>query len=127
MHNNLLSILIPTFNRAQFLDHSLGLHIALFKKHSIQIIVIDNASTDDTIALLKQIEDKRLFIYQTNNNSSLSNSYNTFSKARGKYIYITIDKDFIKASNIDKFLFFLQNNKNLSCGYCEYFFQKLQV
>jgi abequosyltransferase len=48
MPNDLLSVLIPTYNRADFLDFSLEIHIPLLKKHNIQIIIFDNASTDNT-------------------------------------------------------------------------------
>jgi abequosyltransferase len=46
--NKLLSILIPTHNRADFLDYSLEIHMPLAKKHNIQIFIFDNASTDNT-------------------------------------------------------------------------------
>lgn len=46
--NPLLTIAIPTYNRAEFLDHILEYHIPLARKHNIQIQVFDNASTDQT-------------------------------------------------------------------------------
>ena len=35
MQNNLVSILIPTYNRADFLDYSLGIHIPMIEKYNI--------------------------------------------------------------------------------------------
>ncbi len=47
-HNSFLSIVIPTYNRARFLDYSLQIHVPLARLRNIQIFVSDNASTDDT-------------------------------------------------------------------------------
>lgn len=46
--NSYLSIVIPTYNRAEFLDCCIAIHIPLIKSHNIQIFVSDNASTDIT-------------------------------------------------------------------------------
>lgn len=53
--NPLLSITIPTYNRADFLDFCLEVHIPLARIHNIQIFISDNASTDST----KQVVEKR--------------------------------------------------------------------
>jgi glycosyltransferase involved in cell wall biosynthesis len=52
--NPFLSIVIPTYNRARFLDYCLEVHVPLAGLHNIQIFVSDNASTDDT----KEVVDK---------------------------------------------------------------------
>lgn len=52
--NPLLSIVIPTYNRADFLDYSLEVHTSLAKEHNIQIFVFDNASTDSTILVVEK-------------------------------------------------------------------------
>jgi glycosyltransferase involved in cell wall biosynthesis len=49
-----LSIVIPTYNRAAFLDLSFEAHVPLARLHNIQIFVSDNASTDNT----KEVVDK---------------------------------------------------------------------
>ena len=57
--NKQLSIVIPTYNRAAFLDYSLEVHIPLCKEHNIQIFIFDNASTDNT----KEIIEKWMLEY----------------------------------------------------------------
>jgi len=54
MKNKLLSIVIPTFNRAEFLDSSLEIHIPILKKYNIEICIFDNASTDNTEQVIKK-------------------------------------------------------------------------
>lgn len=48
MKKHLLSILIPTYNRAALLDLSLNSLINSIKKFDVEIIVCDNASNDNT-------------------------------------------------------------------------------
>tara|TARA_B100000959_G_C14950381_1_gene611657 strand:- start:1033 stop:2001 length:969 start_codon:yes stop_codon:yes gene_type:complete len=52
--NTNLSISIPTFNRAQFLDYSLSIHIPLARKSDIAIYVSDNNSSDDTFEIVQK-------------------------------------------------------------------------
>lgn len=75
---------------------------------NIEVVVSDNCSTDDTIPLLEQIDDKRLKVYKNEqNNGSLFNGYNALSKSNGQFLYFTTDKDFINIKNLDLFLLFL--------------------
>jgi glycosyltransferase involved in cell wall biosynthesis len=52
--NNLISITIPTFNRAPFLDACLKFHIPLARKHNVKIFISDNASEDHTQEVVKR-------------------------------------------------------------------------
>lgn len=115
-----LSFCIPTYNRSQ---SCIRLVKALLSSNNmnIEVIVSDNASSDDTVPSLKDIDDNRLVIYENQvNRGSLINAFNSLQKAKGKFIYFTLDKDFINASNIDGFIDFLLHNKDISCGYCTY-------
>jgi len=65
--NPLLSIVIPTYNRADFLDYCLEVHIPLAKAHNIQIFISDNASTDVTKEIVqKWMEEYPLISYHRN-------------------------------------------------------------
>ncbi|NDK08962.1 glycosyltransferase [Candidatus Gracilibacteria bacterium] len=46
--NKKLSIVIPTYNRADFLDYNLEVHIPMLKEYGIEIAIFDNCSTDNT-------------------------------------------------------------------------------
>jgi abequosyltransferase len=52
--NPLISITIPTYNRAEFLDRCLAAHIPVARAHNIQIFISDNASTDGTESVVKK-------------------------------------------------------------------------
>lgn len=52
--NPYLSIVIPTYNRADLLDYCLEVHIPLAREHNIQLFISDNASTDATEDIVKK-------------------------------------------------------------------------
>ena len=52
--NDALSIALPTYNRVSFLDSALTRLIATVAPYDIRILVSDNASTDDTAAVVKR-------------------------------------------------------------------------
>ena len=115
----LISFCIPTYNRAPQCIR-LVKEILKSQNEDIEVVVSDNCSTDETLALLRKIKDKRLFILTSvQNKDSLLNGLNCLSKASGKYIYFTTDKDMVNFSNIDAFVLFLKGNR-VSCGYCEF-------
>ena len=115
----LISFCIPTYNRAPQCIR-LVKEILKSQNEDIEVVVSDNCSTDETLALLRKIKDKRLFILTSvQNKDSLLNGLNCLSKASGKYIYLTTDKDMVNFSNIDAFVLFLKGNR-VSCGYCEF-------
>lgn len=92
--NKHLSIVIPTYNRAEFLNYSLEVHIPLLEKHNIQIFVSDNASTDNTTEIIKKWMDKYSFLYYYKNESNIGADAN-FEKAlkypTTKYIWLLGD------------------------------------
>lgn len=65
--NTHLSIVIPTYNRAEILDYCLEVHIPLVRAHNIQLFISDNASTDTTAAVVKKrIKEYPLIQYHRN-------------------------------------------------------------
>jgi len=62
-----LSIVIPTYNRADLLDYCLEVHIPLARAHNIQFFISDNASTDSTEEVVKKrMEEYPLIQYYCN-------------------------------------------------------------
>lgn len=65
--NNEVSLTIPTYNRARFLDACLEYHIPLARKYNVKIFISDNASTDNTEEIVrKRIEEYPLIFYSKN-------------------------------------------------------------
>ena len=115
----LLSFCIPTYNRA----HELMLlvrRLLSIQSEDIQVVVLDNASTDDTLEHLAEIKDARL-VFQSNisNRGALFNGVNVLLQGTGTYSVLVLDKDYVDPDLVPDFLAFLRSTQPL-CGYCEY-------
>jgi glycosyltransferase involved in cell wall biosynthesis len=108
----LLSIVIPTYNRAHVLNECLKLlvEISVIHKKNIEIIVSDNCSSDKTKEVAKLYSRKlgshSKFIYSRNsNNLGVSkNIISLFKKAKGIYILLIGDDDFISSKSLHSVL-----------------------
>ena len=68
-----ISIIIPTYNHANFLKKSLQ-SVLDQKYHNWEIIVIDNRSTDDTDQVIINLNDNRIKLLKINNNGIIFNT-----------------------------------------------------
>lgn len=75
MHNNQVGILIPTFNRIDFLKTALGSALGQTFRE-IHVVVIDNGSTDGTREFMRSVSDPRLAYVVNDHNMGLMGSIN---------------------------------------------------
>jgi abequosyltransferase len=99
----ILSICIPTFNRADYLRDCL--HSIFHENDSleeIEVCVSDNASTDNTIAVIKDFQNYNNFSYQRNedNLGIPLNFIKVTSMASGRYIWLLGDDDVVTKDGI---------------------------
>jgi len=114
----LVTIGIPTYNRAQGnLKHAL--QCALNQTYqNIEIIVSDNCSTDDTEEFMKQYSDSRLrYIRQTENIGANSNFNFCVNEAKGKYFLLLHDDDMIEPDIIESCISTLKNGEDVGIIY----------
>ncbi|MFT4250444.1 MAG: glycosyltransferase family 2 protein [Candidatus Woesearchaeota archaeon] len=97
----LVSIIIPTYNRAELVTRAI--QSALKQTHkNIEIIVIDDCSTDNTEQAIKQIKDKRVQYKKNKRNSGAPTSRNNgLAQAKGEYINFLDDDDEIHPKKIE--------------------------
>ena len=92
----LVSIGIPTYNRADgFLKQAL--QSAVNQTYgNIEIIVSDNCSTDHTEDLVNEFSDSRIKYIKHNNNIGANNNFNfCVNSAKGDYFLLLHDDDLI--------------------------------
>lgn len=83
---------------------------------------MDNGSTDDTLNILRTINDKRLFVYSNGENKGvLYNILHVLDKGKGKYVVFSLDKDQIDPEALKDFRLFLLRHPSLACGYCDHY------
>lgn len=94
--NCLVSIGIPTYNRASsYLRYALR-SAANQTYTNLEIIVSDNCSSDNTESLVKEFDDPRIRYYrQRENIGPLKNRNFCLAQARGDYFVMLLDDDLI--------------------------------
>lgn len=107
--NTYLSVIIPAYNAEKWIEKCIQ---SIFQIDSIQleIVVINDGSTDNTLKLLQTISDKRLKYYSIEN-AGVSNARNLgIEKANGKYIWFVDADDFISANALKSVLSRIEDN-----------------
>ncbi|MGH7797816.1 MAG: glycosyltransferase family 2 protein [Candidatus Binatia bacterium] len=99
----LVTIAIPTYNRAgSYLPLALGSVLAQSYPR-LEVLVADNASSDDTASLVRGVTDQRLRYLRHPINIGANRNYNfCLSQARGDYFFLlhdddVVDHDFVAA------------------------------
>src|SRR5690554_967859 len=84
--NPLISVVIPTYNRADFLKEAIDSVLAQTYPN-FEILVVDDGSTDNTRDILKEYsqEPRFRYFYQKNQGQSVARNY-ALSEARGDFV-----------------------------------------
>lgn len=90
-----LSVIIPTYNRASYLSQCL--HSILSSSYeNLEVIVSDNASQDDTQAVVSSFTDNRLRYYRNDTNIGAElNILKLLEYVSGDYIFCLTDDDYL--------------------------------
>lgn len=101
--NCILSIIIPVYNVESFISTCLDSAVAL-KDKSIEIIIVDDGSTDSSGIICKEYESQYPFIhYYYQSNGGLSAARNTgIRNSKGKYLLFLDSDDYLKIDNLEK-------------------------
>ena len=101
--NDLVSIIIPLYNKENFIKKCIASLLHQSYKN-IEIIVINDGSTDNSTRIMSQISNKKLFLYNISN-GGVSHARNFgISKAKGKYIVFVDADDYVSENYIESLI-----------------------
>lgn len=115
-----ISILLLTYNHSKFVRQALDSIITQEISVSYEILILDDASTDDTPKILKEYQIKypeqiTLFLRNINSGHPTKNAYFLLSKAKGRYLaFLEGDDYWIDILKIQKQYDFLESHKQFS-------------
>lgn len=89
-----ISIIIPAYNAASYIEDCINSVISQTKKE-LEIIIINDGSTDNTLEIVKKYKDKRIKLFTTKNNGIGKTRNMGLKKAQGKYIFFLDSDDYI--------------------------------
>lgn len=105
-----LSLVIPTFNRADLIDQTLQ-SISYQTVRPFEVIVVDNASTDDTSSIVERYRKFGIKYYQNSRNLGMVGNYNKcLELASGDYISFLHSDDLISPNWCETWLKTIKNH-----------------
>lgn len=123
MENEKISIVLPTYNGTKYIRQSIDSCLNQTYKN-IELIVVDDGSTDRTPQIIQSYKDKRIKYIRHEKNKGLPQALNTgFANATGNYLTWTSDDNCYVKTAIEKMFSFLKEKKG-SFVYCDYYIFK---
>lgn len=99
--DGLVSVIIPTYNRGDRILDSIN-SVLNQSYNNLELIVVDDGSTDNTQEVLNSIKDKRLKVIYQNNKGACAARNNGILHASGKYIAFHDSDDTWKLDKLEK-------------------------
>jgi len=123
MNSSLVSVILTTYNRCELISKSIS---SVLKQDypQLELVVVDDHSSDNTYDILRQYNDKRINYIRHQRNLGLASARNTgLSASRGKYIAFLDDDDEWLSEKISLQVALISQSKSsktvVYCGRCD--------
>lgn len=103
----LVSVIIPTYNREKLVRYTLE---SLPQNMRIEVIVVDDGSTDETVEFIRQHFPSVRLLRQLNQGASNARNYG-LGEAKGKYVVYLDSDDLLDEHYFEKRIEYLENNR----------------
>jgi glycosyltransferase involved in cell wall biosynthesis len=123
-----VSVIIPTHNRSAYLRRAVA-SVLRQSYENIEVIIVDDASTDDTPEVVTSVGDERVTYLRNQRNVGANASRNRgLCTAVGEYIAFLDDDDYyIDPEKIVDQVMLLKHNKNVGFVGCGYYDVSIQA
>ncbi|MCD4731699.1 MAG: glycosyltransferase [Bacteroidales bacterium] len=119
MSKPLVSVIIPVYNRKQFLTEAINSVLNQIYDN-IEVIVVDDGSTEDLSEIMNTFKGK-IKVKKHNRNLGLSATLNSGLRiARGEFVGILADDDLYTPDKIEKQIGAFKRNPEIDVVYTEY-------
>ncbi|MED4601270.1 glycosyltransferase family A protein [Paenibacillus validus] len=130
MKKPLLTIIIPTYNRASLLEKALKSLLPQIKDlEDVELVVSDNASTDQTEEVVRQALQTGSFKYNRNNENmgAVGNIFTAIEEiATGEYCWVIGDDDMVRQGKVNKIVEIIKENKLIDYFFINYFTKQIK-
>lgn len=107
----LVSVIIPTYNRAQYIGEAIESVLAQTYRF-VEIIVVDDGSVDNTRKILEAYENKIRYVYQENKGPSIARNLGA-RLARGQYLAFLDSDDMWHSQKLEIQMDIFSKNKSI--------------
>lgn len=118
---NTVSICIPTYNGAAFIQEALE-SIKMQSYQHIEVVVSDDASTDNTLDIINLFKSEVIFPVKivSNTQKGIGANWNNCAKhAKGKYIKFLFQDDVLMPNCVERLVSIAESADNVGMVYCK--------
>ncbi|WP_416327772.1 glycosyltransferase family 2 protein [[Eubacterium] hominis] len=118
--NDLVSIIMPTYNRANLIERAID-SILNQTYSNIELIIVDDCSTDETKEIIGKYSDERLLYFKLLKNSGANAARNLgIQKSRGEFITFQDSDDVSMLDRIEKEVKYIKRKRCdwVFCSFC---------
>lgn len=113
MKNSKVSVCIPTYNGEIYIKKTME-SILDQTYRNIEIIIVDDGSTDKTLEIISTYNDSRIKIIKNEKNLGMVNNWNKcFEYVNGEYILFLFQDDIISKDAVERKVSILDNNSDV--------------
>ncbi len=102
-----ISVCIATYNGGKYIKVQL-LSILKQLSRTDEVVISDDNSTDDTLKIIKELEDKRIKIYYSDKKSPIFNFENALLKCNGDIIFLSDQDDIWHTNKVKVMLAYME-------------------
>jgi len=117
----LISIIIPCFNSEDYISECIE-SVLSQNYNNLEIIVVDDGSTDDSINIVRAYKNVNLYI-QKNSGACVARNLG-LAKSKGKYVKFLDSDDFLEPDTINKQVFLAEQLSDNEIVYGDYYLFK---
>jgi len=121
-NNPLVSILIPLYNSEKYIAQTIQSCVNQSWRN-IEIIIVDDGSTDNSLRIVKEFEGNRVSVYQQKNQGACTARNKAFEICKGDFIQYLDADDLISPEKIENQLSCFDENINVisSCKWDRFY------
>lgn len=118
MNVPLVSVIMPCYNNANYV--AAALESVLSQDYpNFEVIVVDDGSTDNSVAVLETFNDKITVVKQANQGPAAARN-NGLKMAKGKYVAFNDSDDFWLPGKLSAQVSYLEKNPEIGLCYCQW-------
>jgi glycosyltransferase involved in cell wall biosynthesis len=111
-----LSVIVPAYNRENVVEETID-SILRQTEQSLEVIVVDDGSTDNTGKVVRSIRDARVQYFHKENGGAASARNLGLSKAKGKYVAFLDSDDVWPENYVEVMVRHLEDNVGFGAAY----------
>ncbi|WP_262148657.1 glycosyltransferase family 2 protein [Chryseobacterium foetidum] len=110
-----ISVCIATYNGEKYISEQLDSILSQLSEND-EVVISDDASTDNTVNIIKSYRDSRLKVFRNINKPGVVGNFdNAISNANGDICFLADQDDIWKSNKVKRILDFFSDNPEYTC------------